>query len=697
MAIVSPDTPLYNSRIFDSCLKLLKKKYDFVSIPQILKHAGMKESEIADRGHWFTQRQSDLFYEKMVQLCGNRDIAREAGRYAFSTDALGGLREYFLALAGPEYLYAIVSRVAPNYTRSSRLSSRRIGPREIEVTVRFEEGVHEKPYQCENRMGFMEAGFQLFGYHDPPKISHPECLFEGASICRYRVTWGDSPSVRLVRLRRLSFLLFPAVLGLGLWLAPDGNSGLLFLTVLVTYLVLAGWIQRQERASLRTSMAAMRSSGQQLLEELKGNYDAALMVNEIGEVIASHTDLDEILDSLNQVLKKRLDYTSGVLLLGGADGNSLTLRSCFGLSDEHVEMLKQIVYSIDPPIPDGVLAHCYTQQQSLLVNDLNDPALPLTDNSREVMANLGVSSFICTPLVCEGESLGVFLVSDAKREGELGPNDVRVLEGVAPIIGIAIRNARRLANERDLYEQLRKASDSLERRVEERTIELSRANEVLEFLYDSVSHDLRTPLRVIYGYGELLQELYGDRLDDAGREYLASMIAGGERMEATLNRMLDFSQVRLMELDWQPVDLSRMARRILNDLTVTDPKRQLQSAIEDGVVVTGDEELLTSIMENLLGNAWKYSAGKEVSSIGFGVKDSIFYVTDNGAGFDMALASRLFAPFQRLHDGKTFAGHGLGLSMVRCMVERLGGKVWGEGAPGEGATFYFTIQPPALR
>ncbi|WP_246329654.1 sensor histidine kinase [Geomonas limicola] len=654
----------------------------------------MKESEIADRGHWFTQRQSDRFYEKMVQLCGNRDIAREAGRYAFSTDALGGLREYFLALAGPEYLYDIVSRVAPTYTRSSRISSRRIGPREIEVTVSFEEGVHERPYQCENRMGFMEAGFQLFGYHTPPEISHPECVFEGASICRYRVTWEDSPAIRLVWLRRLSFLLLPVVAGCGFWLAPDTTVGLVFLGVFLTYLALVGWIQRLERASLRTSMAAMRSSGQQLLEELKGNYDAALMVNEIGEVFASRTDLDEILDSLNQVLKKRLDYTSGILLLGDADGSSLTLRSCFGLRDQDVEMLTQIDYSIDPPLPDGMLDHCFTHQRSLLVNDPNAPGVPLADPARAVLASLGIRSFICVPLVCEGESLGVFVVSDAKRDGELGPNDVRVLEGVAPVIGIAIRNARRLANERDLSEQLRKASDSLERRVEERTIELSRANEVLEFLYDSVSHDLRTPLRVIYGYGELLQELYGERLDDAGREYLASMIAGGERMEATLNRMLDFSQVRLMELSWQPVDLSRMAQRILADLTITDPKRQLACTIEDGVVVTGDEELLTSIMENLLGNAWKYSAGKGVTSICFGVKDSVFYVSDNGAGFDMAYANRLFAPFQRLHDGKTFAGHGLGLSMVRCMVERLGGKVWGVGTPGEGATFYFTIAPP---
>jgi signal transduction histidine kinase len=262
------------------------------------------------------------------------------------------------------------------------------------------------------------------------------------------------------------------------------------------------------------------------------------------------------------------------------------------------------------------------------------------------------------------------------------------------VIGIAIRNAMRLANERDLSEQLRKAAELMEQRVQERTAELSRANEVLEFLNDSVSHDLRTPLRVIYGYGELLLEGYADLLDATAREYLGAMIRGGERMEATLDRMLEFSKVRMMELSLQPVDLSRIARRVMNDLLVTAPGRRVTIQIKEGVVVAGDLELLTSVMENLLGNAWKYSAAKSSSAISFGVRDGTCFVSDNGDGFDMAFADRLFEPFQRLHDSKTFAGHGLGLSMVRCMIERLGGKVWGVGSPGVGATFYFTVSDP---
>jgi len=693
MATVSPDTPLYNSRIFDSCLKLLKKKYDFVSIAQILRHAGMRESEVADRGHWFTQRQSDLFYEKMVQLCGNPDIARESGRYAFSRDALGVLRESLLALAGPEYLFTIISRLAPTFTRSSRVTSRRVGFREVEVTVTLEEGVSEGRYQCENRIGFFEAGFELFGY-DSPEISHPECLFEGASVCRYRIRWGDSPAGTLLRLRRFKFLLLAVISCLALSLAPHTVLGLFFVVSVLVFQVLAVYIQRVERSSVYTNMVALRTSSEALLDEMKGNYDTALMINEIGEVISSRTSLDGILASVNQVLSKRLDFGRGALLLANADSSALVFRSSFGFDAETQQIFEHLEYPLLPNPYQGALIYCFNRQRSLLVNDIDDATAPLSDASRNMLDTLGIKSFICTPIVCEGESLGILMVDDPKRNGNLRQRDVGMIEGVAPVIGIAIRNAMRLSNECTLSEELRRASDLLERRVAERTAELSRANEVLEFLYDSVSHDLRTPLRVIYGYGELLLEFYGDRLDETAREYLLSMIAGGERMEATLNRMLDFSQVRLMALDWQPVDLSRMALRILNDLAVTDSKRVLEAKVAEGIVVTGDEGLLTSIMENLLGNAWKYTAGKPSSTITFGVKDSAFFVGDNGAGFDMVFADRLFAPFQRLHDGKTFAGHGLGLSMVRCMVERMGGKVWGIGAPGEGATFYFTIALP---
>lgn len=165
-------------------------------------------------------------------------------------------------------------------------------------------------------------------------------------------------------------------------------------------------------------------------------------------------------------------------------------------------------------------------------------------------------------------------------------------------------------------------------------------------------------------------------------------------MEATLEKMLNYSSLKMTELSMAPVDLTALAERVLLDLRVTEPRRVVTATVQPAMVVCGDENLLRSIMENLLGNAWKYCAGEQVTEITFGMAEGVCYVKDNGAGFDMAIADRLFMPFQRLHGSDTFAGHGLGLAMVRRMLERMGGEVWAEGRPGEGATFYFTVAPP---
>jgi signal transduction histidine kinase len=683
------DTPLYNSRIFDSYLKLLKKRYPHVNLSELLGHAGMKEREIADQGHWFSQRQVNLFHDKLVQLSGDPGIAREAGRYAASPDALGALRAFTLGLIGPEYVLVIMKKIAASLTRSSRCSTRKVGPREVELTITFEEGVKENPRQCENRIGFFEAVFLLFN-HNPPVISHTECIFTGGKVCRYHISWQPSLLSRLVLARRLSFfLLVPALVSATLShpLVPIQ----LWLSLMLLQPVLVTLVNRLERKSLLSSLTSMRASSERLLAQAQGNYDIALMINEIGEVISTRTELDDIMQSVNQVLMKRLDYDRGIILLANPERSALAIRSRFGSSPEQEPGLQRLKFPLDESAPHGVFARCFLSQQPFLVNSLAEVEDLAATESLGFFTEVGVKSFICVPIICEGESLGVLAVDDAKREGELLQSDLSLIQGVAPVIGIAIRNAMRLANERTLSEQLRRGAEQLELRVEERTAELSRAQEELEFLYDSVAHDLRTPLRVIYGYGELLLDGYSSRLDETAREYLDCMVSGGEQMEATLDRMLDLSEIRLRVLTLQRIDLSALALRILHDLQVTDPKRVLVTRVQEGVTVTGDGELLKSVMENLLGNAWKYSAAKASSCISFGMADGVCFVSDNGDGFDMALADRLFMPFQRLHDGKTFAGHGLGLTMVQRSIECLGGRVWGEGEPGEGATFYFTL------
>lgn len=223
------------------------------------------------------------------------------------------------------------------------------------------------------------------------------------------------------------------------------------------------------------------------------------------------------------------------------------------------------------------------------------------------------------------------------------------------------------------------------------------ANRELEAFSYSVSHDLRAPLRSIDGFSLALLEDYHDRLDDQGRDYLKRVRSSTQRMSQLIDDLLRLSRLTRSQLSIASVDLTALARKVILDLTESQPERQLTVTIEPGIVAEGDAQLLAVVLENLLGNAWKFTEKTADAHIEFGTTivggRRAFFVRDNGAGFDMAYAEKLFATFQRLHREDEFPGTGIGLSLVQRVVHRLGGKVWGKGRVGQGAAFYFTLNP----
>ena len=231
--------------------------------------------------------------------------------------------------------------------------------------------------------------------------------------------------------------------------------------------------------------------------------------------------------------------------------------------------------------------------------------------------------------------------------------------------------------------------------------ELEHKNKELEAFSYSVSHDLRAPLRSIDGFSEALLEDYADRLDETGKKYLNYVRESAQHMGELIDGLLALARVNRGECRREPIDLSRLARDVAARLAVqsAEPARQVELVIEEGLTAKGDPRLLRVVLENLLGNAWKFTRKRSVPRIEFGRSDQagqagqrIFFVRDNGAGFDMGHAQRLFGAFQRLHPASEFEGHGIGLATVQRVLDRHGGRIWAEGAIGVGATFYFTIK-----
>jgi light-regulated signal transduction histidine kinase (bacteriophytochrome) len=234
----------------------------------------------------------------------------------------------------------------------------------------------------------------------------------------------------------------------------------------------------------------------------------------------------------------------------------------------------------------------------------------------------------------------------------------------------------------------------LERRVAERTRQLEATNKELEAFCYSVSHDLRAPLRTIRGFTELLLQRHAAGLDPKGREFLQRTCEASQHMDKLIDDLLALSRVGRSELRRQRVNLSRLVAAIAEELSQGEPQRQARFIIAPGIEVEGDERLLRIVLDNLLRNAWKFTARQPKPLIEFGVAaepEQAFFIRDNGAGFDMAYAGRLFGVFQRLHSPAEFPGTGIGLATVQRIVTRHGGRVWAEGRVGAGATFYFTL------
>lgn len=301
-----------------------------------------------------------------------------------------------------------------------------------------------------------------------------------------------------------------------------------------------------------------------------------------------------------------------------------------------------------------------------------------------------------TERVCHGSSevLAFEMIGLKGTRRWLETHAVPLRDAQNQIIGL-LGVTRDITERKKAEAEIRKLNLELEERVSERTAELEAVNKELETFSYSVSHDLRAPLRAIDGFSHALLEDCHEQLNEVGQGHIDRIRNASQRMEQLIQDTLNLAYITRSKMRQRQVNLSTMAEEVAEELKKTTPRRKVEFVIQPDMEVKGDAGLLRIFLDNLLGNAWKFSGKKPHAKIEFGVQQSnakkTYFVRDNGAGFDMAYADKLFDPFQRQHNKQEFKGTGIGLATAQRIIHRHGGKIWAEAAPDKGATFYFTL------
>lgn len=406
----------------------------------------------------------------------------------------------------------------------------------------------------------------------------------------------------------------------------------------------------------------------------------------LARLARAHALLVEIVKQLS--LARSLDAVvdivkSGARQLNGADGATFVLREgdhCHYVAEDAIGPLWQ---GRRFPLRACISGWAMLEGRAAVVPDIYaDERIP-ADAYRPTF----VKSLVMVPIRADAPigAIGNYWA----HPHEATPEEVELIQALADSTSLALENL-------SLYRDL-------ERRVRDRTRRLQAANAELEAFSSSVSHDLRAPLRTIQGYADLLATRVDPPLEGTALSYVDRMRSSARRMQTLIEDLLKLSKVSRTELQTLPVPLGRIAADVMAALrNVSAPREHLRISIDETLQAEGDPGLLTIALENLLSNAWKYTANTDHPTIEFFAEKfpgsaTVFTVRDNGVGFDMALADELFQPFHRLHPEAEFSGTGIGLTIVQRIIHKHGGHIWAEATPGDGAVFRFTLPAPASR
>jgi len=434
------DTPLYNSRILKNYVEYLKKNLPDIDIAPLLNYADIETYQLDDEGHWLTQRQVDRFHTILAKTTQDHDISRKVGRFSVTSRASGALGQYVMGFINPATAYGVLEKINARLSRGAVFKTKAIGTDKIELKTVLQPGVAEKPYQCLNRLGALEALAKLFT-NNYAKIEHPVCIHKGGDCCLYIIAWEKTRTSVWKRIRNYSFILGFILCVISLGILDPIHWDTLVLLYIITAMGVTLYVEYLEKKDLLANIQNQGDAADRLLDQINKRYNEALLIQEIGQAASMILDVDKLIVSIMESLEKGLDFDRGMIMLANKQKDRLVYTVSYGYNPKDEDYLKNIKFHLDNPLSKGVAVEAFRKQKPILVNDVSDIENDLSPKSLDFVRAMSSQSFICVPIIDKGEPMGILIVDNVQSKKPLSQTEMSLLMGIATQIGISINNA----------------------------------------------------------------------------------------------------------------------------------------------------------------------------------------------------------------------------------------------------------------